>query len=103
MGSVNRTIKRPWLAVTLSAIIPGLGHMYTGNFIKGLPLLGLNFLISYLNGPFVRQTMDKDIADEDKGVFWAYLVAGLLLTAFAMIDAKICADKINSGAEDDEA
>lgn len=79
----------------LSALLPGLGQIYNGVFGKGLMLLGLNFLITVLNKNLVKQTMENRIADEDTPIFWAYMLAGLALTVFAMIDAKIGADKIN--------
>lgn len=84
----------------LSALIPGLGQIYNGVFGKGLMLLGLNFLITVLNKDLAEAMMEKRIAEDEKGVFFAYVCAGLLLTAFAMIDAKIGAERINRKLRD---
>ncbi|QMU56302.1 MAG: hypothetical protein GKS04_03905 [Candidatus Mycalebacterium zealandia] len=92
--------KRVWLSVVLSALLPGLGQIYNGFLGKGLMLLGLNFLITILNKDLVKQTMENNIANEDKPVFWAYMFAGLVLTVFAMIDAKIGAERINRKSSD---
>lgn len=69
-------------------------------FGKGLMLLGLNFLITVLNKDLAEAMMEKRIAEDEKGVFFAYVCAGLLLTAFAMIDAKIGAERINRKLRD---
>jgi len=91
----ERKLRKTWLAVVLSALIPGLGQIYNGIFGKGLMLLSLNFLITVLNKDLAEAMMEKRIAEDEKGVFFAYVFAGLLLTAFAMIDAKIGAERIN--------
>ncbi len=88
--------------MTLSALIPGLGQIYNGVFGKGAMLLGLNLLITFLNKDLVKATMEERIAEDEKGVFFAYLIAGFFLTVFAMIDAKIGADRINRKSQEPE-
>ena len=92
--------KRPWIAVTLSALLPGLGHLYSGIFRKGFMLLALNFTIAYLNKDLVGKWMEKSIAEDEKGIFFAYMIAGFVLTVFAMIDAKIGTDAMNKKSGD---
>ena len=43
--SVNtKNRRRPWLAVVLSLVMPGVGHIYSGRFPKGLVFLFLCFI-----------------------------------------------------------
>ncbi len=100
---MNFRRKRPWLAVTLSALLPGLGHFYSGFFQKGLLLLSLNFLIAYLNKDLVYKWMERIIAEEEKGTFFAYMIASFLLTVFAMIDAKVGTDALNRKHGNDDS
>ncbi|WP_462136887.1 hypothetical protein [Candidatus Mycalebacterium sp.] len=95
MATIGSGKKRAWLSVVLSALLPGLGQIYNGVLGKGLMLLALNFLITILNKDLLKQVMENQIADENKPVFWAYVFAGIVLTVFAMIDAKIGTDRIN--------
>lgn len=37
-------MKKPWLAVVLSFLYPGLGHLYLGRTVQGLVLIVLEFL-----------------------------------------------------------
>jgi signal peptidase I len=37
--------RRPWLAMILSLIMPGLGHIYCGRIIKGLVLAFLSGIL----------------------------------------------------------
>ncbi len=83
------------LAAVLSAFIPGLGQIYGGFVGKGAMLLCLNFLIGILNKDLWKAFAEKRIADDDKWIFLAYTLAGLLLTVFAVIDAKIGAERVN--------
>ncbi len=100
MEPIKARKKKPWLALILSAIVPGIGHIYNEFFIRGFLLLGLNFLIGFLNRDLLRQAMEKQISGNDKNIFWGYMLAGLLLTVFAMIDAKMGADRINRECRD---
>lgn len=97
---MNENRKRPWLAVLLSAFIPGLGQIYNGTLARGAVLLAMNFTIAFLNKDLVKQVMEQKISGSDERVFWSYMVAGLLLTGFAMIDAKMAAERINHNGTD---
>ncbi|WP_341278583.1 sugar ABC transporter permease [Paenibacillus sp. FSL H8-0537] len=50
-------LKKPWLAILLSFIYPGLGHLYLGYVKKGIVLLVVEFisilLISVVVGIFL--------------------------------------------------
>ncbi|HTG69511.1 MAG TPA: DUF6677 family protein [Candidatus Udaeobacter sp.] len=50
-------MKKPWLAILLSVIYPGLGHLYLGHVKKGVVLLLLEFvsimMMSLIIGIFV--------------------------------------------------
>jgi TM2 domain-containing membrane protein YozV len=37
-------VKKPWLAILLSVIYPGLGHLYLGYVKKGIILILLEFV-----------------------------------------------------------
>ncbi|MEC0228868.1 sugar ABC transporter permease [Paenibacillus alba] len=37
-------MKKPWLAVVLSIIYPGIGHLYLGHVRKGVILIILEFI-----------------------------------------------------------
>ena len=103
MTSETGKKKRTWLAVLLSLLLPGLGQIYIGTFGKGLALMGANFLISLLNRDFVRQFMEeKRIDDNNMPVFAAYLVAGFAVTALAVIDAKVSANRANTTVQREE-
>jgi len=40
----SKTRRRPWIAVLLSAILPGLGHIYCGRIVAGVTFM---FLVSF--------------------------------------------------------
>lgn len=93
--------KRPWLAVVLSALIPGLGQLYNGAVGKSFMLLSLNFLIAFLNKDLVKAAMEKRVAEDEKWIFLAYTFVHFLLTVFAMVDAKIGAERVNKKLRSD--
>lgn len=43
MSTVENHIRRPWIAVLLSLLCTGLGHIYCGRFVKGLVLFAISF------------------------------------------------------------
>lgn len=45
--SQRRSDKDPWLAVFLSKIIPGLGHLYLKDYVIGIVLFGLLVVLSF--------------------------------------------------------
>ena len=102
MSENKKPRKNPILALVLSAILPGLGQIYNSQISKGVILLGLNFAISYfINEPFALVFSSTGPFMERPGIhiFLAYLAAGIVLVAVAMIDAKQTADRINREAK----
>lgn len=90
--------KSPILALILSGILPGIGQIYNGETNKGLVLLGLNFVISYLLSEPLRQFMEaggSSPANPFETTVYLYLIAGLFLWIYAMVDAKRTAERIN--------
>jgi signal peptidase I len=47
--TLRKSQKDPWLAVFLSRIIPGLGHIYIGKIFIGCFLLGVSLIVPFLN------------------------------------------------------
>ncbi len=43
MSTADDPIRRPWVAVLLSLLCAGVGHIYCGRFVKGLVLYALSF------------------------------------------------------------
>ena len=60
-AAITQNKRYPWLAVTLSLIMPGLGHIYCGRIIKGLilsflaglPFLFVMFIMTINKTPFI--------------------------------------------------
>jgi signal peptidase I len=73
----------PWLAVTLSVIMAGLGHIYCGRFVKGLVLAFLScILIPCIFGAFSVSHSSVRIA-----VIITALVASSVVWLVAVIDS----------------
>jgi hypothetical protein len=85
--------KNPWLAALLSLILPGLGHIYAGNYFKGFA--GISFLIFWVLREFFYPPPYP----------WPAFVPGavelVIYSSFALDAARtaINANKINSGTE----
>jgi signal peptidase I len=43
MNTTAESVRRPWIAVLLSLLCTGLGHIYCGRFVKGLVLYTISF------------------------------------------------------------
>ena len=79
----------PWLAVTLSVIMAGLGHIYCGRFVKGLVLAFLScILIPCIFGAFSVSHSSVRIA-----VIITALVASSVVWLFAIIDSGYTAKR----------
>ena len=73
----------PWLAVTLSVIMTGLGHIYCGRIVKGLVLAFIScILIPFIFGAFSVSHSTTRIA-----VIIAALLASSVIWLFAIIDS----------------
>ncbi|MEE8485417.1 MAG: DUF6677 family protein, partial [Acidimicrobiia bacterium] len=81
-SSVNRSGPRPWVAAALSILLPGLGHAYSGRYLRGLlwlspviaaffgALLVLDFAVSALVNAALSPTVLW-------GVFWLNIVGAV--------------------------
>ncbi len=99
MKDKKKKRKSPIIALVLSGLLPGLGQIYNNQLVKGLVLIGLNFVISLLIREPLSRLMELEgdpFADEPTTlIVLAYTLAGLALVIFSMIDAKKTADKLN--------
>ena len=96
-GSMRRN---PWLAFGLSALVPGAGQFYNGQYAKGVPQLGAAIAGSALVFSAVRDNYEDihgdwiDADDDDqKAVYGGLLWLGGLL--WSVIDAPASANRIN--------
>ncbi len=95
-------IKRPILALILSAFFPGFGQIYNGHITKGLIYVCIKFAINLLRREPLetlikevkagRESIDSGIAI----IVFSYTLAELILWVYSMIDAKRCAEEINN-------
>ncbi len=80
--TVNIKNKRyPWLAVTLSLIMPGLGHIYCGRIVKGL-------ILSFLAGLPLPVIMFV-LATSKTPFIWVVILTGLFASMFVQLIAII--------------
>jgi len=100
--SEEKKRKNPLIAIILSAILPGLGQIYVNRIPKGLILIGLNLIISFLlvePSEKILENLDRfpeQIPDNSLlFIVCGYLIAMLVLLIYAIIDAKKTADRIN--------
>ncbi|NIP28058.1 MAG: signal peptidase I [Phycisphaerae bacterium] len=80
----------PWVAVTLSVIMTGLGHIYCGRIVKGLVLTFVScIVIPFMFGAFSVSHSSIRIA-----VIVATLLASSVIWLFAIIDSGYIAGRI---------
>ncbi len=99
-GSTGSMRRNPWLAFGLSALIPGTGQFYNGQYMKGVPQLGAALGGSALVFSAVRDNYQDiygdwiDADDDDQGAVYGGLLwlGGLL---WSVIDAPASANRIN--------
>jgi signal peptidase I len=75
--------RRPWLAVVLSLIMAGLGHIYCGRFVKGLVLA----LLSCIFIPVLFGTLSASHSSVRIVVIIISLFASLIVWLIAIIDS----------------
>lgn len=102
MNEAERKRKKPHIAILLSVLIPGVGQIYTEQLTKGVAIMLLNMAINVLVlDPLSRLDFSKALS-EDKSLFIivsAYALTSLVLWIYAIVDAKIAADRINASLE----
>ena len=100
-GYIKAKKKNPWLASSLSLLIPGTGQFYNDQYKKGLPQLGIalagaGLVFEGLRDNYQRYPDDKwvDADGDDRIIFFGapLWVGGLL---WSVIDASISANRIN--------
>ncbi len=104
-GGTTGGRKRPLVAVVLSFVLPGLGQIYTDQNAKGVTIILLNFVINYLLLDPVSR-LDKATGADRRTlvlIVGAYVLAGLVLWIYSMVDAKLEADRINAARSEDQS
>ena len=79
----------PWLAVTLSVIMAGLGHIYCGRFVKGLVLTFLTCIFV----PVLFGTLSVSNSSVRIVVIITALLASSVVWLFAIIDSGYTAKR----------
>jgi signal peptidase I len=80
----------PWVAVTLSVIMAGLGHIYCGRIVKGLVLA----FISCILIPFLFGALSVSHSTTRIAVIIAALLASSVIWLYAIIDSGYIAERI---------
>jgi signal peptidase I len=75
--------RKPWLAVVLSLIMAGLGHIYCGRFVKGLVLAFLSCILV----PVIFGTLSVSHSSVRIAVIIASLLMSLVVWLVAIIDS----------------
>lgn len=52
-GQKVKPRKRTWVAVVLSLLVTGLGHVYLGEWRRGLTFFGVAFVVGFVASDFV--------------------------------------------------
>ena len=79
----------PWVAVTLSVIMAGLGHIYCGRFVKGLVLTFLSCILI----PVISGILSVGHSSVRIVVIITALVASSVVWLFAIIDSGYTAKR----------
>ncbi len=72
-GTRRRSAKKPWVAVLLSLLVTGLGHLYLGRWRRGLAILAATITV----GGVASLYLDYN----------RVMLVGLFFALFAAIDA----------------
>ncbi|MGH7885600.1 MAG: DUF5683 domain-containing protein [Thermodesulfobacteriota bacterium] len=105
MNDSKKNRKRPYLALFLSIVFPGLGQLYNGQHQKGFIVAALFMIINFLASKPLAIIMEigvdniEMVESNTLVLFFGYSIAALFLTAVAMYDSKLTADKINKDLE----
>lgn len=96
--TATRSRKRPWLAIVLTLLIPGLGHLYIREWVRALAWFLTYFLARYLLLPteLVPETFSREAFVEAAQAtpVWASL-AMFLIAFLCTIEVYILAQRYN--------
>ena len=94
--------KKPWLAILLSFLLPGLGQLYNGQFKKALSIFALIIFINVLSQKpiqaFYEMTENSMLEDIPSGTLIlvaGYSLASIVVIGVSIYDASATAKKIN--------
>ena len=108
MSGEPKKVKKPYIAMLLSFIVPGLGQMYNGQFYKSFAILGILMVLNFLASEplmIIMETGAENIDKIDRNVLVlvaGYFVAAIFLTVVAIYDAKLDAEKINDNIDEED-
>ena len=80
----------PWVAVTLSVIMTGLGHIYCGRIVKGLVLAFISCILT----PFLFGVFSVSHSTIRIAVIIVTLLASSVIWLYAIIDSGYIAERI---------
>lgn len=80
----------PWVAVTLSVIMTGLGHIYCGRIVKGLVLAFISCILT----PFLFGVFSVSHSTIRIAVIIVTLLASSVIWLYAIIDSAYIAERI---------
>lgn len=95
-------IRRPHIALVLSALFPGFGQIYNRQYYKGIFYICFKLVINSLRrGPLeifleARKTADISVDDKIVLIVVAYTIADIILWIVGIIDAKGNAEDIEN-------
>jgi len=99
-------IKRPFVALMLSALFPGFGQIYNRQYYKGIFYICLKLVINILRKDPLGILLDAkkagDLAVENDIliIVIAYTIADIILWINSIIDAKRNAEDLNDKIRD---
>lgn len=99
--------KRPWLAVLLSLVFPGLGQLYNGQFTKAISIFALVIIVNMLSREplevffeFADTSALEDLPRATLTLVVGYSLATLFIAGISIYDANVTAKKINLEIEE---
>ena len=100
-------IRRPHIALVLSALFPGFGQLYNRQFNKGIFYICFKLVINFLRKEPLAIMLEAkkagDIAVDSSVVMIvvAYTIADVVLWVLSVIDAKRNAEEIEKKIQDE--
>ena len=99
--------KKPWLAVLLSLVFPGLGQLYNGQFAKAVSIFALIIVVNFLSREPLEVFLEfadaqtlEDVPGSTLTLVAGYSLATLFVVGISIYDANATARKINIDIEE---